>query len=64
MKAYWGSGGIAPRIRDIDTRWIYIGIFNISRDFTSIYSKKVEDEIQNRGTFLSHLHNMGVKVVP
>jgi hypothetical protein len=21
MKAYWGSGGIAPRILDIGTRW-------------------------------------------
>jgi hypothetical protein len=21
MKAYWGSGGIAPRILDLDTRW-------------------------------------------
>jgi hypothetical protein len=21
MKAYWGSGGIVPRILDLDTRW-------------------------------------------
>jgi hypothetical protein len=21
MKAYWGSGGIAPRILDLGTRW-------------------------------------------
>jgi hypothetical protein len=27
MKAFWGSGGIAPRILDIKTRWKWVTIF-------------------------------------
>jgi hypothetical protein len=31
MKAYWGSGGIAPRILDLGTRWSCVVRFTLGR---------------------------------
>jgi hypothetical protein len=35
MKAYWGSGGIAPRILDSGTRWLRV----VSVTLRSLYSQ-------------------------
>jgi hypothetical protein len=44
MKAYWGSGGIAPRIPDLGTRWRWVVSFTPRQLYPQ---EKIEREIQS-----------------
>jgi len=45
MKAYWGSGGISPRILDLGTRWRWVDTTLDYAETRMICSQKSSDEI-------------------